>query len=35
MGYPSLQKATQKYSWDDYLAWPADERWEIFEVEKT
>ena len=31
MGYPSLQKATHKYSWDDYLVWPADERWEIID----
>ena len=29
MGHPSVQKATRKYSWDDYLAWPDDERWEI------
>lgn len=29
MGHPSVKKATQKYSWDDYLTWPDNERWEI------
>ncbi len=29
MGHPSVQTTTQKYSWDDYLTWPAHERWEI------
>lgn len=29
MGHPSVKKAAQKYTWDDYLTWPDDERWEI------
>ena len=29
MGHPSVKKATQKYTWNDYLTWSADERWEI------
>ena len=31
MGHPSVKKATQKHTWDDYLTWPAEERWEIID----
>lgn len=31
MGHLSVKKATQKYTWDDYLTWPAEERWEIID----
>ena len=31
MGHPSVKKATQKYTWDDYRTWPDNERWEIID----
>ena len=31
MGHPSVKKATQKYTWNDYLTWSAEERWEIID----
>ena len=31
MGHPSVKKATQKYTWNDYLTWPNEERWEIID----
>lgn len=30
-GHPLVKKATQKYTWDDYLTWPEHERWEIID----
>ncbi len=29
MPLPLIKKAAQKYTWSDYLTWPAEERWEI------
>ena len=26
---PQLQKSNRKYTWQDYLNWPDDERWEV------
>jgi len=31
MGHPSVKKATQKFTLDDYFTWPAEERWEIID----
>ena len=31
MGHPSVKKAAQKYTWDDYRTWPDNERWEIID----
>ena len=31
MWHLSVKKATQKFTWDDYLTWPAEERWEIID----
>jgi len=29
MGYPLKKKADRKYTWNDYLTWPDEERWEV------
>lgn len=31
MPLPLIKKAAQKYTWSDYLTWPAEERWEIID----
>ena len=31
MTHPLMKKAVQKFTWDDYLTWPDDERWEIID----
>ncbi len=31
MGSPSKQRAGVKYTWQDYLTWPDDERWEVID----
>lgn len=31
MGHYSVEKAAQKYPWDDYLTWQDNERWEIID----
>lgn len=33
MGYPLKKESEKKFTRTDYLTWPEDERWEIFEVE--
>ncbi len=31
MGYPAKKEAGVKYTWQDYLTWPEDERWEVID----
>ncbi|NUO10080.1 MAG: Uma2 family endonuclease [Candidatus Brocadia sp.] len=31
MVYPLIKKSARKYTWNDYLSWPDDERWEIID----
>lgn len=31
MGHPSKKEAGVKYTWQDYLTWPDDERWEVID----
>ena len=31
VGYPSTKKQPQKVSWNDYITWPDNERWEIID----
>jgi Uma2 family endonuclease len=31
MGHPSKKEAGAKYTWQDYLTWPEDERWEVID----
>lgn len=31
MGYPSIKKSLQKFTWSDYITWPDSERWEIID----
>jgi len=31
MGHPSKKQAGVKYTWQDYLTWPDDERWEVID----
>ena len=33
MSYPVKKEAGRKYTWQDYLTWHDEERWEVFEVE--
>lgn len=29
MGYQLKKKADKKYTWQDYLTWPDEKRWEV------
>lgn len=31
MGYPLKKKSEKKYTWNDYLTWPDEERWEVID----
>lgn len=33
MGYIPKKKADRKYTWQDYLSWPDEERWEVIDGE--
>lgn len=33
MAYPLKKKAEKKYTWNDYLTWPDEERWEVIDGE--
>lgn len=33
MGYLLKKKVDRKYTWQDYLSWPDEERWEVIDGE--